>query len=101
LGTNCIFTAAAKGGLTLEAAIASANTAEVGVNSFTVAFPSLLFTNQLIFNNEISDPSNQYNPTTGVFTFTNSGLYEFRISGDVSAKDNNSRNYHTGRTCFT
>ena len=64
----------------------TANTTEVGVNTFAVAFPSLLFTNQLIFNNEISDPSNQYNPATGVFTFANSGLYEFRISGDVSAK---------------
>ena len=44
-----------------------------------------LFTQNLIFDNEISDPSNQYNPATGVFTVANTGFYQFNISGLLSA----------------
>jgi hypothetical protein len=44
-----------------------------------------LFTQNLIFDNEISDPSNQYNPVTGVFTVANTGFYQFNVSGLLSA----------------
>lgn len=38
-----------------------------------------------VFDTEISDPSNQYNPATGVFTAASTGYYEFLSSGTVSA----------------
>lgn len=48
-------------------------------------YPNPIFTNQLIFDNETSDPSNQYNPVTGVFTVANTGFYQFNVSGFVSS----------------
>lgn len=34
----------------------------------------------IIFNNDVTDPSNQYNTTTGVFTAANDGTYKFGIA---------------------
>ena len=39
--------------------------------------------NPVIYGTEISDPGNQYDPTTGIFTATNSGYYTFYTSGVV------------------
>ena len=41
----------------------------------------------VIFGNEVSDPSNSYNPTTGVYTAPKAGTYQFDaiISGSVAA----------------
>lgn len=64
-----------------EARTSSDTTFQQGL--FSPQFP--INTVQLIFGNEISDPSNQYNPATGVFTVANSGFYDFRVSGVVTA----------------
>lgn len=39
----------------------------------------------VIFDTELSDPTNQYNPATGYFTAANSGYYEFYSSGVCKA----------------
>lgn len=36
-----------------------------------------------VFDNETSDPSNQYNPATGEFTAANTGTYEFYVNGSM------------------
>jgi len=49
---------------------------------FTNAYTQFLIS-PIIFNNEISDPSNQYNPTFGIFTALNTGFYEFYVNATV------------------
>jgi hypothetical protein len=60
-----------------------------------------LFTQNLIFDNEISDPSNQYNPATGVFTVANTGFYQFNISGLLSAVATTGGAFTGSRTSIT
>jgi len=38
----------------------------------------------ILFNTQTSDPSNQFDPTTGIFTVANSGYYSFYSSGVVT-----------------
>jgi hypothetical protein len=49
--------------------------------------PTIPTYSDVIFDNEVSDPSNSYNPTTGVYTAPKAGTYQFDaiISGSVAA----------------
>lgn len=49
--------------------------------SGTITAPASDTINPVIFNNEVSDVSNQYNPVTGEFTANYGGNYEFVIGG--------------------
>jgi hypothetical protein len=48
-----------------------------------------VFYNKIIFDNETSDVLDLYDTTTGVYTATSNGQYEFRISGDSTSATGN------------
>jgi hypothetical protein len=48
-----------------------------------------VFYNKIIFNNETSDVLDLYDTTTGIYTATSNGQYEFRISGDSTSATGN------------
>jgi hypothetical protein len=48
-----------------------------------------VFYNKIIFDNETSDVLDLYDTTTGIYTATSNGQYEFRISGDSTSATGN------------
>lgn len=51
-----------------------------GTSALSIAAPQTA----LVFNNEISDPGNCYDSSTGIFTAPSTGLYEFNVSCIIS-----------------
>lgn len=54
--------------------------------------------NPVLFNTDISDPSNQFNTGTGIFTAASSGYYDFLSSGTISANATTNVIFSTGAT---